>query len=80
LISWRWKCDGVWGSCWIEFIVSDLCDLIMIWTKRPLNIHALSTQLSSYKHYTFRHELDDGHSLLQAATCWVVWLAGQTEF
>ena len=62
--SLRWKCDGVWGPCWIEFTVSDYCDLILIWIKNPSNTHALSTQLSSDKCHTFRHESDDCHTLL----------------
>jgi len=41
--SWRWKCGAVWGPCWIELTVSDYCDLILIWTKKSSNTHALST-------------------------------------
>jgi hypothetical protein len=77
--SWRWKCGADWRPCWIEFTVSDYCD-ILIWTKKPSNTHAVSTQLSSDKRHTFRHDSDVGHSLLHGATCWVVWLAGHTEF
>ena len=77
---WRWKCDGVWGPCWIGFTVSDYSDLILIWIKKSSNTHALSIQLSSDKRHTFRHESDDGHSLLHGAIWWVVWLAGHPEF
>lgn len=42
--SWcivRWKCDGVWRLCWIEFVVTNYCDLILIWIKVIQHIHCL---------------------------------------
>ena len=76
--SWRWKCGAVWGPCWIELTVSDYCDLILIWTKKPSNTHALST---SCPQINVTHSGMNGiiASLQHGATCWVVWLAGHTE-
>ena len=63
--------DTVEGESVMAFegVNSDYSELTLIWIKKPSTIHALSTQLSSEKRHTFRHESDDGHSLLHVGWC-----------
>jgi len=76
--SWRWKCGAVWGPCLIELTASDYCDLILIWTKKPSNTHALST---SCPQINVTHS---GMNLMVATVCymeqhvgWCDWLVTQ---